>query len=791
MRLGTTTAVWASLLTLASAQSSASVSASSPSPSSSSPSSSSALLVPVVGTTLTIAASQATASTTYAPSSATGSSSAAAVSTSVPKPTAPLNSTVDEGILPTPQYLCNGGENATYCPGELLQLVQLSGIFPDSKTFPDKPTKYSLNETYFAFSQLAQRGNITYGDVVTFVEGYFQGEGLELVAAQIENFTTTPEFLSNVDDVVYKGFSSIVHGYWTLLIRETNQSVVCDGVKCDSSVIPLNNSVVVPGGRYREVYYWDSFWIMEGLLKSELYNYANDLLNNFMDLIDAYGFIPNGGRKYYLNRSQPPVFTLMVNAYVLATGNTTVLERALPLLETELEWWRTNRTISVTSPYTNKTHSVARFAVNNTAPRPEGYVEDYKTVFGATPALDQAEREDLLAELASGAESGWDYSARWSKQISLNKTDPYGNLRKLNVRAIVPVDLNALLYADHVILANLYETYMNSTAVSGNSSMTNGTTSAVNTGNMTSQVAAHRMIASELEAAILDLCWDPVKSWFYDYNTTANARSDIYHAGGTFPLWHNITPPEIAQNETAALNVFQGLRFIAGTYAGLPNTATLLDTGLNWDLNSWPPHAYSAIKAFEAVGRLYPNGTVLDEVVTTDFSLVPVGQFGLNKTQLPVQNASLVSNNTATFRADLTAIQAGKPWWQALAIEFANRYMQSSFCSWYSTGGSIPNLLQGLTSEQVGASGGNANDTGHIFEKFSPIDPDAAGGGGEYTVVIGFGWSNGVILHTAGEYGQYLVPPSCPLIQVVEANSTSMVGNSTAMYQGFRIPPAK
>lgn len=61
----------------------------------------------------------------------------------------------------------------------------------------------------------------------------------------------------------------------------------------------------------------------------------------------------------------------MVNSYVLVTGNTTILDRALPILEAELEWWRTNRTISVTSPYTNKTHSVAHYAVNNSAPRPE------------------------------------------------------------------------------------------------------------------------------------------------------------------------------------------------------------------------------------------------------------------------------------------------------------------------------------------------------------------------------------------------------------------------------------
>ena len=65
------------------------------------------------------------------------------------------------------------------------------------------------------------------------------------------------------------------------------------------------------------------------------------------------------------------------------------------------------------------------------------------------------------------------------------------------------------------------------------------------------------------------------------------------------------------------------------------------------------------------------------------------------------------------------------------------------------------------------------------------------GGGGEYEVVIGFGWTNGVALHTAGEYGQYLVPPSCPLIQVVEANSTSNAGNSTAMFRGFRMPSEK
>jgi len=67
--------------------------------------------------------------------------------------------------------------------------------------------------------------------------------------------------------------------------RQTNESAVCQPDECDSSLIPLNNTIVVPGGRYREIYYWDSYWVLQGLLKSELYDYANALVNNFMDFI--------------------------------------------------------------------------------------------------------------------------------------------------------------------------------------------------------------------------------------------------------------------------------------------------------------------------------------------------------------------------------------------------------------------------------------------------------------------------------------------------------------------------
>jgi alpha,alpha-trehalase len=128
--------------------------------------------------------------------------------------------------------------------GSILQVVQLSGIYPDSKTFPDKPTVYNASVTNEAFEALPE--NATVGDIENFVETYFvsdgvegtsvyddpelitlsllfpqlqRGEGLEISPAEIQNFTETPAILDNVEDPLYNGFVSIVNGYWTLLVR--------------------------------------------------------------------------------------------------------------------------------------------------------------------------------------------------------------------------------------------------------------------------------------------------------------------------------------------------------------------------------------------------------------------------------------------------------------------------------------------------------------------------------------------------------------------------------------------
>jgi alpha,alpha-trehalase len=70
--------------------------------------------------------------------------------------------------------------------------------------------------------------------------------------------------------------------------------------------------ILVPGGRFREGYYWDTFWIVKGLIATGMLDTAENTVRNFFLLINKYGFVPNGFRKYYLNRSQPPFLTLMV-----------------------------------------------------------------------------------------------------------------------------------------------------------------------------------------------------------------------------------------------------------------------------------------------------------------------------------------------------------------------------------------------------------------------------------------------------------------------------------------------
>lgn len=142
---------------------------------------------------------------------------------------------------------------------QLLQTVNLAQAYSDPKTFVDKPTSKTSKQVVSDFQAIfntTSAANVTEGAIVSFLDNDFKGEGLELEAVALAEFNASPAFLSNVTDPLLKAWAGTVHGYWTQLIRATNQSALCpEGTEsgtCESSLIPLNHTFVVPGGRFRE-----------------------------------------------------------------------------------------------------------------------------------------------------------------------------------------------------------------------------------------------------------------------------------------------------------------------------------------------------------------------------------------------------------------------------------------------------------------------------------------------------------------------------------------------------------
>ncbi|KAG2054179.1 glycoside hydrolase family 37 protein [Suillus hirtellus] len=690
------------------------------------------------------------------------------ISTAVASPSASLGATLpSQAPLPPTQGWCIG---QIFCAGSLLQTVNIAQVYSDPKTFVDKPTGKSSQQVLADFSNF-NLSTATEGEVVNFVDSDFLGEGLELEAAALTNFNPTPAFLSNVTDPLLKAFAQTVHGYWTQLARSTNQSAVCNdypGGTCEGSFIPLNHTFVIPGGRFREQYYWDSYWIIQGLFQSELYETVNTTLQNFMDEIEDFGFIPNGGRIYYLNRSQPPLFIHMVYDYVNVTGDTSILQRALPLAEAELAWWANNRTMNVTSPYTNRTYMMAHYAVTNTAPRPESYLTDYLTVHDPTLStpLTDAQAAELYSELASGAETGWDYSSRFEAIPQLGNP----GLRSLNVKNNIPICLNSILYKARLLLAELYGT-SNATASSN-----------------------HLQVAAGIREGILDLLWDPAKLAFYDFNLTSNARNDIFTAATYYPVWNGIIPDEVLASQSNAFGYFAAVNLAVNKYNGTVPVTFIDWTGLQWDApNCWPPLQYIILQALQAIpSNLTTNGLPTPSSDQSTYDLIPAGQLGLTEAQLPGQpilGSQTNQNATATGpAADINKLSgtvinggnatAGEGWRDTLQRELANRYYVSVLCSWHATGGSIPGLLPQLPTSELNITNSVGN-TGNMFEKFSNLNVDASGGGGEYTVQAGFGWTNGVLLWVASTYGEQLVAPQCP--PVVAATTSTTTSTSAAV----------
>lgn len=300
--------------------------------------------------------------------------------------------------------------------------------------------------------------NATNSQLRVFLADNFHRPGFEMRIIIPKDWKSNPKFLHKLNDKL-KPFAEAIHSKWKGLTRRFDPKKLCND--CQASSLKLPYPFIVPGGRFREFYYWDSHWILEGLYVSEMCTTAGGMIENMLLMIDEVGFIPNGARIYYMNRSQPPLLNLMIKRYLDECMNTEeekrqFIKRVLPLLEKEYSFWMRERSAEILFPEKgNLTLNVYRTA--HWIPRPESFLED--RAIAALPNFDTELKKQLLYQnIASAAESGWDFSGRWIKGNSSQN-----GLEEIQTVMLVPTDLNVFMLKNEYLLVEFYKTIGGST----------------------------------------------------------------------------------------------------------------------------------------------------------------------------------------------------------------------------------------------------------------------------------------------------------------------------------------
>lgn len=411
--------------------------------------------------------------------------------------------------------------------GELFEAVQLGQVFKDSKTFVDMIPLFSPEKILADFHQEKQKENF---DLKTFV---------------LKNFKEQQLFSSDFKTDTNQNLASHIAGLWKYLTREKDEKIT------GSSLIPLPHPYIVPGGRFKEIYYWDSYFTMLGLAENGQVEMIENMVKNFDYLIDLIGHIPNGNRSYFVSRSQPPFFALMVDLLAQLKGEEILIEY-LPALLKEYDFWmspESKRTVKVDD------YILSRYFDNKNFPREESYEEDVKL---------KGEFPNPMLHLRSACESGWDFSSRWF--------DDNESLEMIRTADIVPVDLNCLLYF-------LEKTISKANNLCGDK-----------------REAEKYLTLSEKRAKAIDeIFYHKEIDSFVDFNIEKGQLTQLTLAM-LFPLFFNIA------NQNQADEVAKKIRREFLKQGGL--VTTLLHTGQQWDApNGWAPLQWIAVKGLDNYGH--------------------------------------------------------------------------------------------------------------------------------------------------------------------------------------------
>uniref|UniRef100_A0A8C2BEU9 Trehalase n=1 Tax=Cyprinus carpio TaxID=7962 RepID=A0A8C2BEU9_CYPCA len=523
-----------------------------------------------------------------------------------------------------------------YCTGEVLRQVQMAKLFDDDKYFVDMKLTTAPEVVVEAFANLSSgfpNKTVPSSELRKFLQTYFEEPGKEFEQWTPPDWHSKPKFLSRVSDSKYRSWAEELHSLWKSLGRKIRDDVR-DHPELYSQIY-TPHPVVVPGGRFRELYYWlvflffrDSYWVINGLLLSEMTETARGMILNFVYLVERYGFVPNGGRVYYERRSQPPFLPLMVESFYEVTGDKDFLRQVLPALETEYSFWMQNRSLAVSM--SGLTHILNRYNVPVDRPRPESYSDDVELAEGLS--------KKLWIELTSGAESGWDFSSRWYIDSTGRNN---GTLRDTQTSSILPADLNAIMCRNERLLASFHR-------ILGNEE----------------KAAEYEKALSARIKVVESLLWDAERGAWFDFSLVNETRHTSFYPSNLAPLWAQCySNPEMANQAVQYLTGSGGLDYPNGV------PTSLRESGQQWDMpNAWPPLQHMIIE----------------------------GLSGLNSAHA-----------------------------KELAFSLAQRWIQTNWRA-------------------------------YIKYEYDVNGDGKPGGGGEYEVQLGFGWTNGVALQLLNQYGDRL-----------------------------------
>jgi alpha,alpha-trehalase len=442
--------------------------------------------------------------------------------------------------------------------GKLFYDVQMARIFPDSKTFVDCIPKRSPTDI------LADYIKVTSNPAIRFSLKMFVEQNFDLPKEPQLNY------IQQEKDVLMH-----IKNLWGVLKRQpdvSSSSPVGGGpVGADmSSLIPLPYPYVVPGGRFREVYYWDSYFTMLGLKESGEADMIENMVKNFAWLIDTLGYIPNANRTYQLSRSQPPYFALMVELLASIKGDN-IYAAYLPQLEKEYNYWMDGAAKLKPGQAAKRAVKLKDGTVMNrywddlNIPRQEAWYEDYSI----SSKLPEAKAAIINRELRAAATSGWDFSSRWLADKK--------SLRTIQVTDMIPVDLNCLLYKLELVIAK-------ARLVGRDEIFSN----------------EYRKKADKRLAAIDKYCWNKSLSFYTDYNYKTLRQSTVVTPAGMYPFC-------LYEKKLDYMSL------LARKVGGVVKTKLLKDGGVatteytsgqQWDApNGWAPLQWMTIWGLDRCGQ--------------------------------------------------------------------------------------------------------------------------------------------------------------------------------------------